>query len=149
RRDDPDVARHGHGAAAGRRAAGQVAGVRDDRRLAPGRRIAPPRSARVTTDSLLDLWRTALMVCVEVAAPFLVIGLVVGLAVAVVQTATQLQESVLTFVPKLAAALIVIGLAGHWMLDRLGRFTIAAFTSSSATTETPGSPDLAPPAGPT
>ena len=102
----------------------------------------------MSTDSLLDLWRTALMVCVEVAAPFLVIGLAVGLAVAIVQTATQLQESVLTFVPKLAAALIVIGLAGHWMLDRLGRFTIAAFTSSTETTEAPGSPDLAPPQGP-
>jgi flagellar biosynthetic protein FliQ len=103
----------------------------------------------VTTDSLLDLWRAALLVCVEVAAPFLVIGLAVGLAVAVVQTATQLQESVLTFVPKLAAALIVIGLAGHWMLDRLGRFTVAAFTSSTQTVDTPASPDIAPPAGPT
>jgi flagellar biosynthetic protein FliQ len=89
------------------------------------------------------------MVCVEVAAPFLMIGLVVGLAVAIIQTATQLQESVLTFVPKLAAALIVIALAGHWMLDRLGRFTIAAFQSSSQTTESPGSPDLRPPQGPT
>jgi flagellar biosynthesis protein FliQ len=32
-------------------------------------------------------------------------------------------------VPKLAAALIVIALAGHWMLDKLGRFTTAAFTA--------------------
>jgi flagellar biosynthetic protein FliQ len=78
---------------------------------------------------LLDLWRNALMVIVAVSAPFLIAGLVVGLAVAVVQTATQLQETILTFVPKLAAALIVIALAGHWMLDKLGRFTTAAFTA--------------------
>jgi flagellar biosynthesis protein FliQ len=83
----------------------------------------------VTPDALLDLWRTALTLIVEVSAPFLITGLVVGLAIAVVQTATQLQESILTFVPKLAAALIVIALAGHWMLDRLGRFTTAAFTA--------------------
>lgn len=85
----------------------------------------------MTPDSLIDLWRNALVVTVAVSAPFLIAGLVVGLAVAIVQTATQLQETVLTFVPKLAAALIVIALAGHWMLDKLGRFTTAAFTAQT------------------
>jgi len=85
----------------------------------------------MTEDSLLDLWRTALTVAAQVAAPFLVVGLVIGLAVAIIQTATQLQESALTFVPKLGVALIVLALAGHWMLDKLGRFTVAAFQSSS------------------
>ena len=80
-------------------------------------------------DSLLDLWRNALTVTVAVSAPFLIAGLIVGLTVAVIQTATQLQETILTFVPKLAAALIVMALAGHWMLDKLGRFTTAAFTA--------------------
>ena len=87
----------------------------------------------MTPDSLLDLWRNALTVVVVVSAPFLITGLVVGLTIAVVQTATQLQESILTFVPKLAAALIVIALAGHWMLDKLGRFTTAAFTAQIET----------------
>ena len=87
----------------------------------------------MTPDSLLDLWRSALLVVVEVSAPFLLVGLAVGLAIAVVQTATQLQESILTFVPKLAAALIVIALTGHWMIDRLGRFTTAAFTAQTST----------------
>lgn len=86
----------------------------------------------MSTGSILDLWRTALTVTVSVAAPFLVVCLAVGLAVAILQTATQLQESVLTFVPKLAAALLVLALAGHWMLDRLGRFTTSAFTATSA-----------------
>lgn len=105
----------------------------------------------MNTDSLLDLWRGALTVTVEVAAPFLICGLVVGLAVAVIQTATQLQESVLTFIPKLAVALLVIALAGHWMLDRIGRFAISAFTSSTATStplSTPTTPDLEPPRDP-
>jgi len=85
----------------------------------------------MTSDSLLDLWRSALLVTVTVSAPFLLVGLAVGLTVAVVQTATQLQESILTFVPKIAAALIVISLGGHWMLDKLGRFTITAFTAQT------------------
>jgi len=85
----------------------------------------------VTEASLLDLWREALGTLATVAAPFLIVCLAIGLAVAIVQTATQLQESILAFAPKLAAAMIVIALGGHWMLDRLGRFTKQAFTSSS------------------
>lgn len=83
----------------------------------------------MSADAILDLWRDALTVTVAVCAPFLVATLAVGLAVAVVQTATQLQENVLTFVPKLAAALLVIALAGHWALDKLGTFTARAFTA--------------------
>jgi flagellar biosynthesis protein FliQ len=79
--------------------------------------------------ALLDLWREALSVLVVLCTPFLITGLVVGLVVAIFQTATQLQESILSFVPKLAAALIVIALAGHWALDRLGKFTTTAFTA--------------------
>ena len=58
--------------------------------------------------SSLDLWHQALALIATVAAPFLLVALVVGLLVALFQTATQLQESVLSFVPKLAAALIVL-----------------------------------------
>jgi flagellar biosynthetic protein FliQ len=88
----------------------------------------------MNADSLLDLWRNALSVTVAVSAPFLLAGLAVGLTVAVIQTATQLQESVLTFVPKLAAALIVTALAGHWMLDRIGKFAVTAFTMQATST---------------
>ena len=96
----------------------------------------------MTTDSILDLWRNALQVTIAVSAPFLIAGLVVGLVVAVIQTATQLQESVLTFVPKLAAALLVLALGGHWVLDKLGKFTTEAFTAQTAP---PRSVDLADP----
>jgi len=87
----------------------------------------------VSTSSLLDLWREALEVVVALSAPFLIAGLIVGLLVAIFQTATQLQESILGFVPKLGVALIVIMLAGHWALDRLGKFTSSAFTAQTET----------------
>ena len=92
----------------------------------------------MSNESVLDLWREALSVLLTVSAPFLIVGLAVGLVVAVIQTATQLQESMLTFVPKLAAAMVVIALAGHWAIERLGRFTTEAFTAS--TTEAPEPP---------
>lgn len=79
----------------------------------------------------LDLWQRSLITMATVAAPFLVVALVVGLAVALIQTATQLQESVLAFVPKLAAALLVMALAGHWALDRLTTFTTSSITRAA------------------
>ncbi|MBX3155926.1 MAG: flagellar biosynthetic protein FliQ [Deltaproteobacteria bacterium] len=91
----------------------------------------------MSTDNLLDLWREGITVAVAVAAPFLVAGLVVGLCVAVVQTATQLQESILAFVPKLLAALVVIAVAGHWSLDKLARYAQQAFTAQAESRPSP------------
>ncbi len=90
----------------------------------------------MTADQILDLWRSALTVVVEVSAPFLVAALGVGLAVSIVQTATQLQESTISFVPKLGAALVVVALSGHWCLDKLGKFTTDAFTMHAVREET-------------
>ena len=73
--------------------------------------------------ALYDLWRNALTTAIMVAAPFIVLALVVGLVMAVVQAATQLQENVLTFVPKLAALAVVLMLAGPWALAQLTRYT--------------------------
>lgn len=83
----------------------------------------------MSADQVLDLWRSALSVIVEVSAPFLLAALGVGLAVSIVQTATQLQESTISFVPKLAGAVVVVALSGHWCLDKLGKFTTDAFTA--------------------
>jgi flagellar biosynthetic protein FliQ len=88
----------------------------------------------VTEDALLDLWRTSITVAAEIAAPFVLVGLAVGLIIALLQTATQLQESALTFVPKLCIALVVLALGGHWMLDKLGHFAVASFQSSAQPT---------------
>jgi flagellar biosynthetic protein FliQ len=99
----------------------------------------------MTEDSLLDLWRAALTCAAEIAAPFLIVGLVVGLGIAILQTATQLQESSLTFVPKLAVALVVLALSGHWMLDRISRFARQAFQASSQASELGVESDSPPP----
>ena len=89
----------------------------------------------------LDLWREALTTMAAVAAPFLIAALVVGLLVALIQTATQLQESVLAFVPKLIAALVVLALAGHYTLDHLSQFATSAITrGANAAERSPGQP---------
>ena len=89
----------------------------------------------MNSESILDLWRGAMSTGAAVAAPFLVAALVLGLVVAIIQTATQLQEATLSFVPKLAAALIILALGGHWLLDQLGAYTTRAFTAAAAPIE--------------
>ncbi len=61
----------------------------------------------------------ALYTLLMVAAPVLLAVLVVGILVSIFQAATQINETTLTFVPKLLAAVAVLGFAGPWMLTSL------------------------------
>jgi flagellar biosynthesis protein FliQ len=54
-----------------------------------------------------------------VAAPLLLVVMVVGLVVSVSQAATQINEATLSFVPKMVAAVAVMAVAGPWMLSTL------------------------------
>jgi flagellar biosynthetic protein FliQ len=60
-----------------------------------------------------------LLLLLTVAAPVLLAVLVVGLAVSVLQAATQINEATLSFVPKVVAAVAVLAFAGPWMLSTL------------------------------
>ena len=82
---------------------------------------------------ILDLWREALAVAVTVAAPFLLVALAVGLVTSLLQAATQMQENVLAFVPKLCGLALALLLAGNFVLDRLARFTTTAIESAATT----------------
>jgi flagellar biosynthesis protein FliQ len=54
-----------------------------------------------------------------VSAPILLTVLGVGLIVSVFQAATQIHEQTLSFVPKILAAVLVLGITGPWMLTSL------------------------------
>ncbi len=60
-----------------------------------------------------------LAILMMVAAPMLLTVLVVGLVVSIFQAATQLNEATLSFVPKMVAAVVVMAVAGPWMLTTL------------------------------
>jgi flagellar biosynthetic protein FliQ len=60
----------------------------------------------MTEVEMVDVARDGIWTMIKVAAPALIAGLVVGIAVALLQSVTQLQEATLTFVPK---ALVVFG----------------------------------------
>jgi flagellar biosynthetic protein FliQ len=54
-----------------------------------------------------------------VAAPILLVVLVVGVIVSVFQAATQINEATLSFVPKVLAAVLTLAVAGPWMVTTL------------------------------
>lgn len=76
---------------------------------------------------VLRLFRDALMLVLLLAAPALLVGLFVGVAISVVQAATQIQEQTLTFVPKIVAIIITLIITASWMLDMLMVFTTDIF----------------------
>ena len=80
-------------------------------------------------DTVVHLATQAITVGIEVSAPFLLAGLVVGLVISIFQAATQIQEVTLTFIPKIIATAVVIVIAGPWMLDQLVGYTRALYLS--------------------
>jgi flagellar biosynthesis protein FliQ len=71
----------------------------------------------------LDLLKETLWVTMLIASPMLITGLVVGTLVSLMQTVTQLQESTLTFVPKLLVSGLVLVFMAPWMLKQMLKHT--------------------------
>ena len=66
----------------------------------------------MTPEQIVGVGKEALFVAIQIAGPILLIGLVLGLAISIFQAVTQIQEMTLTFVPKLAALVVIVLLAG-------------------------------------
>ena len=75
------------------------------------------------TSTLLDMWRSALEAAASIGAPFLLAALLVGLIASLIQAATQMNENILSFVPKLIAVGLVMSLGGNWLFDRINHYT--------------------------
>jgi len=81
----------------------------------------------VTDSSVIDIAVQAILLATKLAAPILGVSLAIGLFVGLIQSATQLQEQTLSFVPKLAGVALVLVIAGHWMLSQIIGFTHGLF----------------------
>ena len=65
----------------------------------------------------LTMFQKAIMLIMLMGAPILLSAIIVGLAISIIQSVTQIQEQTLTFVPKIFAALLVLVVAAPWMID--------------------------------
>ena len=73
----------------------------------------------MTPETVMTQSHLAMEVMLMVAGPLLLVSLVVGLVVSVFQAATQINESTLSFIPKLLAIVIALVVAGPWMMTVL------------------------------
>jgi flagellar biosynthesis protein FliQ len=87
------------------------------------------RVTHMTEAYVLTLAQNAVMVMLTIAAPILLVSLLVGSLISLVQAATQINEVTLTFIPKMIAIGLVLALLGSWMLQNLVAFTTNLFNS--------------------
>jgi flagellar biosynthetic protein FliQ len=73
----------------------------------------------MNAQEVITIGQQALYITVLVSAPLLITALAVGLVVAVLQAATQINEMTLSFLPKLLAMFLVLIAAGPWMLTMI------------------------------
>ena len=78
----------------------------------------------MTIDQIADLLREALRVTLLVSAPMLLGAMGVGLLISILQAATQINEQTLTFVPKIVAVLMLLGVLFPWVMGEIRDFGI-------------------------
>jgi flagellar biosynthetic protein FliQ len=81
----------------------------------------------VQVSDVVDLLQKTIWVMVLISTPVLAVGMVVGIVISVLQTVTSIQESTLTFVPKILAGLLVLMLTGPWMIETMVQHTRQLF----------------------
>jgi flagellar biosynthetic protein FliQ len=77
----------------------------------------------LTDTQIMHIAWQVMIVSVKLAAPALITALVVGFAVSLFQSATQIQEFTLSFVPKAIGVGLALLICGHWMMTTLVSFT--------------------------
>lgn len=78
-------------------------------------------------ESVLNLIQNGLEMTMLLAAPLLLAALVTGLVVSIFQAATQINESTLSFIPKLLVIALVTVAAGPWMINLMVDYTRRLF----------------------
>ncbi|MBY0237991.1 MAG: flagellar biosynthesis protein FliQ [Burkholderiaceae bacterium] len=86
----------------------------------------------MTPESVLTMGRQAMEVTLMVAAPMLLVALVIGLVISIFQAATQINEATLSFIPKLVGIFVALVVAGPWMLSVMLDYMRQVFTGIPA-----------------
>jgi len=73
----------------------------------------------MTEEEIIELIRHTIMLCIELGAPVMMVGLVVGTSVALLQALTQIQEVTLVFVPKILSIFLALFVALPMMATSL------------------------------
>lgn len=83
----------------------------------------------MTPETIMSIARHALEVTLLLSMPLLLSALIIGLVVGIFQAATQINESTLSFIPKLVGVALALLFAGPWMLQVITGYTRELYTS--------------------
>ena len=86
----------------------------------------------MTPENVMDLAHKTLLVTSLISAPLLLIALITGLVIGMLQAATQINESTLSFIPKLLMLVLTLFVAGPWIPRMLIDFTHDLYASIPA-----------------
>ena len=82
----------------------------------------------MTPESVMTMGRQAMEITLMVAAPMLLVALIIGLIVSIFLAATQINEATLSFIPKLVGIFVAIVVAGPWILSVMLDYMRQVFT---------------------
>ncbi len=75
-------------------------------------------------EAVLAIGSEAIKVMIMIGGPLLLAAMAIGIVVSVIQAITQINESTLTFIPKMIAVILVLVALAPWMLETLQTYTI-------------------------
>ena len=77
----------------------------------------------------VQLVQKAILMTIIITSPILLVSLVTGVVVGFFQSATQIQDQSLSFIPKLIAILVVLAAASPWLLEQITFYATEHFAS--------------------
>jgi len=86
----------------------------------------------MNVDVVVQMARDAMFTLLMVAAPMLIVGMIVGLLISIVQAATQVNEMTMTFVPKIVAVMVTAVIFMPWIVAKLTTYTQETFARIAA-----------------
>ncbi|MFV0421016.1 flagellar biosynthesis protein FliQ [Oleidesulfovibrio sp.] len=81
----------------------------------------------MTPEFVVGFARQAIELALTISLPMLGIGLAVGVFVSVIQAATQIQETTLSFIPKIVSIFLALLVSFPWIMDKMLAFTRDVF----------------------
>jgi flagellar biosynthetic protein FliQ len=81
----------------------------------------------MTEEMVMSLASDAIRTTIYIAGPLLIAAMAIGILVSLIQAVTQINESTLTFIPKMIAVIIVLMVMSPWMMDVMQTYATSVF----------------------
>jgi len=76
----------------------------------------------------VELGRQAIMTAFMIGSPILVVGAAVGLLIGLAQALTQIQDQTISFVPKIVAMVLALGISLPWLIQEMVEYSRTLIT---------------------